>query len=450
METNARLGLCLLLLLGGCQPRKQASTERVGRATAASVAPASASATSRPGLYPPPYLVRIEPAASPQAARAAAAPTARPPLPFLFPLSCQIDAQCFGYRCDVSARSCLTRCASGADCSAGATCAANGVCTLGVRALPSASTAAPLPTFALPLPWGTLPSFPAPSSSKPPVPPPSTSPPAPSAPTASAPPPTTPKPAPSTDYDWKSHVRYTSVPEVAWTGDDGGSPFFGDVMRHANERFDGDETKGTIGHETTHMITSKWAYLTSARDNFFYWGAGLGVYDLEPQYDAAHIRDYLPEGAKKIAASRYQLYLVEQTGAWKVVLYQFNEWNAYINGGRIGVELMRAGKWPNPQVHTDVVDGMMDFLYFCSAAALALRDNERAYFDGDETFKAIYARNAEETVKLVNEGLGYPQFASFHAAELRTHFVSSPENDRIRAMLREWYGPTWTMRVFGF
>ena len=42
------------------------------------------------------------------------------------------------------------------------------------------------------------------------------------------------------------------------------------------------------------------------------------------------------------------------------------------------------------------------------------------------------------------------QFSDFHAKELRAHFVSPPENDKIRAMLREWYGPVWTKRVFGF
>lgn len=455
MESNARFGVLLLLGLGGCQPRERQPTEHVGRVTAGSVAPSISSAVpSKAALYPPPYLVRLEPNAPPQqAVRAAGAPTARPSLPFLFPLSCQLDAQCFGYRCDAATHSCLTRCASGADCAAGATCAGSGLCTLAAGRLPPATTASPLPTLSLPLPWTGLPALPAPSVGKPPAPLPSATKPAPTVsapPTApSKPPPMTP-PAVATDYDWKAHVKHTAVPEVAWTGDDGGSAFFRDVMTHATERFEGDPSLGTIGHETTHMITSKWANATPARDNFFYWGGGLGVYVVEPQYDAAHVRDYLPEGAKKIAASRYQLYLVDQTGAWKVVLYQFNEWNAYINGGRVGVEQMRAGKWPNPQIHTDVVDGMMDFLYFGSAAALALHDNERAYFDGDEAFKALYARNAEETVKLVNEGLGYPQFADFHASELRTHFVSSPENEKIRAMLREWYGSAWTKRVFGF
>ncbi len=49
-----------------------------------------------------------------------------------------------------------------------------------------------------------------------------------------------------------------------------------------------------------------------------------------------------------------------------------------------------------------------------------------------------------------SEGIRVPGFQGFHAEELMAHFTSSPENAPIRAMLREWYGSTWTQRLFGF
>ena len=110
--------------------------------------------------------------------------------------------------------------------------------------------------------------------------------------------------------------------------------------------------------------------------------------------------------------------------------------------------MWHAGTWTTGG--QDVVDGTMDFLYFCSAAYLALVDQEPEYLDGNDQFKAAFAMLAEQSMAIVNEGVDIEPFSYFHARELRDHFIASGENQEIREMLRERYGSDWTERVFGF
>ena len=249
-------------------------------------------------------------------------------------------------------------------------------------------------------------------------------------------------------YDWRTELHWVQVPESPWGGSNQGSTYLTDVMNHTTDRFESAEPP-TNGHESMHGLLNQMNNLTGDSDQFVYWKEGKGAYVMEPLLHASHIKEYLPEGARQITQSRHDLYLVEQVAAYfPNVLYQFDEWNAYVTGATVATEIFRAGQWNDGG--TDAVDGAMDFVYFASAAALALQENEPNYIATNDQFKAAYAMLAERSIEMVNAGVTMEPFSGFHAAELKQHFVSSPENQRIRTMLSRWLGARWTQRVFGF
>jgi hypothetical protein len=275
------------------------------------------------------------------------------------------------------------------------------------------------------------------------------------------------------------------IPEYPWQGEDGGSAHFRDVMTHTSpgQRWTkAGADPSTIGHETHHGLVAEVSNQRGGKARFFYFERGLGafveapkqslrvlrqevsgpVYAPYPHTNLLAVRDFLPDGAKKLAASRYETYLVNADRATYSVLYLFDEWNAYIAGARIAIENYMAGFYDDvtkPRrtadgtsriTHIGELDGMIDFLYFASAGVLALAEREPESLRGNEQLKAVYAVFAEETLRWWVQGRVIELFQGFHGADLLEHFRTSPENERVRTYLKGWLGPEWTSRVFGF
>lgn len=252
--------------------------------------------------------------------------------------------------------------------------------------------------------------------------------------------------APSDDYDWHADLVLTPVPAAAWSGDDYGSPHLADVMGHTTDRYLS-STFTTNAHETMHGLLNEMRNKKGAGWGFFYYENGQGAYVEEPQMAASLIKNYVPAGAKTLAQSRYNLYLVQQVASWTEVLYQFDEWCSYKTNARVAVEGYEAGRWNLS--NTDEVDGAMDFLVFAAAAVRGLEQNEPAYLQNKQ-FKATFAMLAEESMTYINKGLALAPFSGFHGAALRDHLRTSPESAALRTTLQTWLGKGWTRRVLGF
>jgi len=290
-----------------------------------------------------------------------------------------------------------------------------------------------------------------------------------------------------TGYDPHQSIRLVAIPAQTWDGDDEGSAHFRDVMEHtspAHRWTSDDASPSTIGHETLHGLLAERELRGETDADFYYFERGFGAYVPPPQQGLrllrhekdgtpvyttdAHtsleqVRAFLPEGAKKLAAGRYETYLLDEERVSYAVSYLFDEWNAYITGARIAVETHAAGYYAplaadtvNPDgsrsrvTHIGVLDGMVDFLYFCSAGLLALADNEPGYLENNEQLRAVYAEFAEETMHWLSVGSDIDLFRGTHAAAVLAHFRTSPENQRIRDFLTNWLGAEWTRRVLGW
>lgn len=250
------------------------------------------------------------------------------------------------------------------------------------------------------------------------------------------------------DFDWRAHIQLSDVRATGFSGRDFGSPYYRDVMGHAVRKITGYSAM-TNAHETNHMLSSEVRNATSDADNTVYLENGKAALVLEPKMSSTLIKTYVPPFIRS-KSSRYQLYLVEQTAHWPEVLYQFDEWSAYRTDSRVAMEVDKAGQFDAAaQNEVCVMDGTIDFLYFASAAVHALRLNEPEYLRTNVQFKAAYAMLAEQSMEYYNYGRGNRNF-DCNASIFVDHFVNSPDNDAIRATLRDWMGSGWTARVLGF
>jgi hypothetical protein len=288
-------------------------------------------------------------------------------------------------------------------------------------------------------------------------------------------------------YDPRRSIRLVTIPAHPWKGDDAGSAHLRDVMEHTSPRSrwtKADASPSTIGHETHHGLVAENEIRGESAAEFFYFERGFGAYvpsprqglrllreqaDGTPVYtpDAhtslRHARAFIPDGAKKLTASRYETYLADEDRETYSVLYLFDEWNAYLADARIAIEAYAAGYYApflEETVNADgvhsritnigVLDGMVDFLYFSSAGVLALAENEPEYLRGNEQLRAVYALFAEETMRRLEAGNEIGLFRSVHAVKVLEHFRDSPESQSLRDYLTGWLGAEFTHRVFGW
>jgi hypothetical protein len=250
------------------------------------------------------------------------------------------------------------------------------------------------------------------------------------------------------DYNWQDEIQWTTLPFYDWNSTDYGSTHYREVMSHSNDRFLSD-SPSTNAHETKHGLSHEMRQATSAEDEFIYFAGDKGAYFVEPQMHARFIKYYLPSRVKEMARGRYQLYLEQQVEKyWSNVGNQFDEWNAYLTTSKVALEMYQAQTWPGTR--QDVADGSMDFLYFCSAALVALNEREPEYLKQNRQFLAIYAMLAEETMILVTQLNNIDLFNRFHSKPLLEHFLYSFDNSESRELLKKIYGASWTKRVFNF
>lgn len=273
------------------------------------------------------------------------------------------------------------------------------------------------------------------------------------------------------DYDYRPNLITVAVPQVGWSGNS--IPYVQDVMGHARNPWQtADSEETTWVHETCHGIHSDTANAQPGTESM-YIENGVGVLIAKVGLGKDQLTRYVPQTVQS-SVSRFQTYVTDATTGSPMdpstgrilemadATYMFDEWGAYINGGRAGVELYQAGRWRSGG--QDVVDGMMDFLYISAGVTMLAADQNPGYLDPQSrtgaSYKAAFALQAERTAKWLSLGLQVPEFQrpanmdassqGFHGAMLYHHFRTSPENAAIRRMLVETYGKGWTKRVLGF
>jgi hypothetical protein len=255
---------------------------------------------------------------------------------------------------------------------------------------------------------------------------------------------------PSADYDYRKDIVFTDVASYAFSGTDYGSVFYKDVMTHtpAGER-DFQTGPSTHAHETLHGLHNAMRNRTRQKDAFFYLENGKGSYVIEPIENSRDVKNHIGASFRQLSASRYNLYLVEQARSWTNTLYFFDEWNAYVGTTRSAVEIQRAGRW-NPADNADPIEGLVDFMYYCSASILSIKNVDPQYLATNKQFKATYAMIMEESVKWMNEARKESIWSGSKAWIKMQNFQTAADGANVRKAIKDLMGDAWTKRVLSF
>ncbi len=284
------------------------------------------------------------------------------------------------------------------------------------------------------------------------------------------------------DYDWRPELKKYTVQTRAWSNarPDAQLEYVKDVMGATPDPWQPESTEATENgqpttikpstatwvHETTHGIHANISNANFKGNNnrvqSIYIEKGVGAIFPEVGIPKTQTAQYIAPQVQQMA-SRFKQYVSNDKvgsplGANGQVLsvgdatYLFDEWGAYINGSRAAVDMVQAGVWNDG--NTDEVDGIMDFLYFCSAVTTMIDEKNPQYFasEAGKPYKAAFALEAERSAKYLALGLKIPQFSGFHAGQLFQIFRSGndPQTAKIRSSLVKIFGKGWTQRVFGF
>jgi hypothetical protein len=146
-----------------------------------------------------------------------------------------------------------------------------------------------------------------------------------------------------------NNVKWFEFPAQKRLNDANWGSVLTDIENHLPEKFGTyyrDTDKITWGHETTHGIHSH-LNITYRKTNEYglYVGNNKAIMLIQPNIRISNVAEYVPNSLRK---SRYQLYLVNQTGSWNAdPIYLFDEWVAYVNGSEVGVEISQKGEKRN-------------------------------------------------------------------------------------------------------
>ena len=237
---------------------------------------------------------------------------------------------------------------------------------------------------------------------------------------------------PGDNVQWINYPEQQSLSNQSW-GDK-----LTDIVRHLPSQYGNtyyDSDKITHGHETSHGIH---AHLRNTENNTGQQANGFYVFDnraaiiVEPNIRKSHVAAYVPQ---ELRGTRFSLYITGSSAWDDTPLYVWDEWNAYVNGGEVGVDLVNSGKWTYPW--RDGVMGQLEFAVYAIAVARAVAEHDATYFAQNTQFKEFLAWNLRRCMSSYREGAAMSAFAwdrqdSYYEA-LRTSAAAAPIRDFVTA-----------------
>jgi hypothetical protein len=209
-----------------------------------------------------------------------------------------------------------------------------------------------------------------------------------------------------------------------------------------------DADKVTHGHETSHGIHShirNHLNDTGQRANGFYVLENRAVLVVEPNVRKSQVGPFIPAALR---GSRYATYVTGQVEWDDRVLYLWDEWNAYINGGEVAIDLQGAGLWD--QGSRDAVAGLLEFSVYALAVGMAVEQHDPAYFRGNAQFREFLAFNTLRAMDLFRVGRALAPFARADQDAYYEKLRNGPEAEPIRAFAERLFGAAFARHaLFG-
>ncbi|NBX75861.1 MAG: hypothetical protein EBQ92_04860 [Proteobacteria bacterium] len=225
---------------------------------------------------------------------------------------------------------------------------------------------------------------------------------------------------------------------------------------------------GTIAHELIHGING---YLRSLKSNKpAFYVPFHGAFYFEPtRAKRVQIAQFIPmelRGIEGNAGGRFHDYIQTKEGKepdagtyfdpstgkklWGEtdVFYIWDEWNAYIYGGRTDLEAEALhGKecW-------DSMTGPVEFMIYSLGGMMAIKQCDATYFQSPafQDVKTAFIFLAEETMRLLSDSKGsslQPEKSNRYLDRLRT--ATSKQASEMRDFIRQEFGDSWSREVLG-
>ena len=203
----------------------------------------------------------------------------------------------------------------------------------------------------------------------------------------------------------------------------------------------------TAGHETSHGIHAHlrvYVHTGSARVNAFYVLGDRVAFVDEPGIRKAAVAAHVPSSLR---GPRFALYVTGQTAWDDTPLYLWDEWNAYVNGAEVGVELATLGRWTRGW--RDAVMGPIEFNVYALATAMAVAAGDPSYFASNTQFREFLAWNLARSMTLFRTGRALPDFAWADQDAYYDRLRTSADAEPLRTFARQTFGAGWTQTVLG-
>ena len=155
------------------------------------------------------------------------------------------------------------------------------------------------------------------------------------------------------------------------------------VLTCSTKPFGDQYGRSTNVHETVHGINNA---LSNSRRGYrgFYCGCGRALWLPDVSISMIDIIPFIPNVLKEY---RYTLYFVSQRKYWNDVgLYPLDEWSAYICGAECAVDDYNHKR---ELERTDAVSGMFEFMVYCTALAMCVKDKCPEYWEKNTQFRSF-------------------------------------------------------------
>ncbi|MCB9550213.1 MAG: hypothetical protein H6706_30830 [Myxococcales bacterium] len=235
---------------------------------------------------------------------------------------------------------------------------------------------------------------------------------------------------------------------AAQQGANRGGAVLQDILAHLPAQYGNtyyDEDPITHGHETSHGIHSHIRNTmnnTGGRANGFYVLQDRAVLVPEPGIRKAAAGPFIPQSLR---GSRYATYITGQQAWDDTPLYIWDEWNAYVNGGAAGVDLVNGGQWNRGW--RDGVAGVLEFTVYAIAVAMAVEEGDPGYFQENRQFREFLAWNTRRAMEVFRAGKDLEAFRWDRQDAYYEALRTAPDAEAFRAFCRRFFGAAWADAV---
>ncbi|MBI2395965.1 MAG: hypothetical protein HYV09_40760 [Deltaproteobacteria bacterium] len=251
---------------------------------------------------------------------------------------------------------------------------------------------------------------------------------------------------------WKGrpgdHVEWLAFPAQKSLSDASWGPALTDVENHLPSSYGTtyrDADKITHGHETSHGIHAhlrNYFNKTGQRANALYVLGDRAAIVVEPKIRKSQVAPFVPTSLR---GSRYATYVTGQTAWDDTPLYVWDEWNAYVNGGAVGTDLVKRGLWKAGW--RDGVNGQLEFAVYAVAVAMAVQKHDPAYLEGNQQFRELLAWNLRRTMSIFREGQKMKEFAWATQDAYYERMKTGADAAPWRAFFEGFFGDAFTKEV---